>query len=43
MSKKWTAIIDSDHKLVDLKLKEVWRYRDLVWLFGSSSSRCLSP
>ena len=33
MSKKWTAIIDSDHKLVDLKLKEVWRYRDLVWLF----------
>ncbi len=33
MSKKWTAIIESDHKLVDLKLKEVWHYRDLVWLF----------
>lgn len=33
MSKKWTAIIESDHKLVDLKLKEVWQYRDLVWLF----------
>ena len=33
MSKKRTAIIESDHKLVDLKLKEVWHYRDLVWLF----------
>ena len=33
LAKKWTAIIDSDHKLVDLKLKEVWQYRDLVWLF----------
>ena len=33
MAKKWTAIIDSDHKLVDLKLKEVWMYKDLVWLF----------
>ena len=33
MAKKWTAIIDSDHKLIDLKLKEVWQYRDLVWLF----------
>ena len=24
--------ISSEHKLFDLKLKEVWRYRDLIWL-----------
>ena len=24
--------ISSDHKWFDLKLKEVWRYRDLIWL-----------
>ena len=33
MSKKWTTIIEPKHRLVDLKLKEVWQYRDLVWLF----------
>ena len=33
MSKKWTAIIEPPKKLIDLKLKEVWSYRDLVWLF----------
>lgn len=33
MAKKWTAVIEPKHKLVDLKLKEVWQYRDLVWLF----------
>lgn len=33
MAKKWTAIIEPPKKLVDLKLKEVWSYRDLVWLF----------
>lgn len=25
--------ISSEHKLFDLKLKEVWEYRDLIWLF----------
>lgn len=26
--------ISSKHRLLDLKLKEVWRYRDLVWQFA---------
>lgn len=25
--------ISSKHRLLDLNLKEVWRYRDLIWLF----------
>ena len=29
--------IDSRHDLFDLKLKEVWRYRDLIWLFTKRS------
>lgn len=29
--------ISSDHKWFDLKLKEVWRYRDLIWLFTKRS------
>lgn len=33
MAKKWTTIIEPKHNLVDLKLREVWQYRDLVWLF----------
>lgn len=33
MAKKWTAIIEPPKKLVDLKLKEVWKYRDLILLF----------
>lgn len=33
MSKKWTAVIEPKNKLIDLKLKEVWQYRDLIWLF----------
>lgn len=33
MAKKWTAIIEPPKKLVDLKLKEVWQYRDLILLF----------
>lgn len=33
MAKKWTAIIEPPKKLVDLKLKEVWQYRDLIVLF----------
>lgn len=33
MEKKWTAVIEPQKRLFDLKLKEVWRYRDLIWLF----------
>ena len=29
---KYHTHISSQHKLFDLKLKEVWRYRDLIWL-----------
>jgi lipopolysaccharide transport system permease protein len=30
---KWTETIDAEHSLFDLKLKEVWRYKDLVYMF----------
>lgn len=30
---KWTETIDDNHSLFDLKLKEVWRYKDLVYMF----------
>ncbi|WP_242692092.1 ABC transporter permease [Aridibaculum aurantiacum] len=30
---KWTEILTPKSKLLDLKLKEVWRYRDLLFLF----------
>lgn len=33
MEKKWTAVIEPQNKLLDLKLKEVWKYRDLILLF----------
>ncbi len=29
----WDIVIDQRNGLFDLKLKEVWRYRDLLWLF----------
>ena len=29
--------ISSQHNWFDLKLKEVWRYRDLIWLFTKRS------
>ena len=29
---KYHTHISSDHKWFDLKLKEVWQYRDLIWL-----------
>lgn len=29
--------ISSQHNWLDLKLKEVWRYRDLIWLFTKRS------
>lgn len=30
---KWTETIDANHTLFDLKLKEVWRYKDLIYMF----------
>lgn len=30
---QWTETIESSHSLLDLKLGEVWRYRDLVYMF----------
>lgn len=30
---QWTETIEARHSLFDLKLKEVWRYRDLVYMF----------
>lgn len=33
MAKKWTTVIEPKNKLLDLKLKEVWKYRDLITLF----------
>ena len=32
MEKKWTVIIQPKNKLLDFRLKEVWKYRDLIWL-----------
>lgn len=34
---KYHTHITSDHKWLDLKLKEVWKYRDLIWLFTKRS------
>lgn len=34
---KYHSHITSDHKWFDLKLKEVWQYRDLIWLFTKRS------
>jgi lipopolysaccharide transport system permease protein len=33
MEKTWTTIVEPKNKLLDLKLKEVWKYRDLILLF----------
>lgn len=34
MSKQqWTETIESNHSLLDLKLKEVWKYKDLIYMF----------
>lgn len=30
---KWTETIEDKHSLFDLKLKEVWKYKDLVYMF----------
>lgn len=33
MEKKWTTIIEPKRKLLDLRMQELWQYRDLIWLF----------
>ena len=33
MEENWDQVIVPKGKLLDLNLKEVWRYRDLLWLF----------
>jgi lipopolysaccharide transport system permease protein len=30
---KWTETIESEHSLLDLRLREVWRYKDLIYMF----------
>lgn len=32
-AEKWDLILDSKHKLFDFNLKEIIKYRDLIWLF----------
>ena len=32
-NQEWTEVIESNHSLFKLNLKEVWRYRDLVFMF----------
>lgn len=34
---KYHTHITSEHKWLDFKLKEVWKYRDLIWLFTKRS------
>ena len=34
---KYHSHITSEHKWFDLKLKEVWQYKDLIWLFTKRS------
>lgn len=34
---KYHSHITSDHKWFDLKLREVWKYKDLIWLFTKRS------
>ena len=33
MNKEWDIIIEPNAKIFDLRLKEVWKYRDLLFLF----------
>ncbi|WP_267405586.1 MULTISPECIES: ABC transporter permease [unclassified Chryseobacterium] len=30
---KWTETIEASHSLFDVKLKEVWKYKDLIYMF----------
>ena len=31
------TVITAEHKLLDLRLREVWQYRDLIWLYARRS------
>ena len=33
IEKNWTTIIKPKTRLLDLNLKELWKYRDLIWMF----------
>lgn len=33
MEKNWDIIIEPKRNMLDLKLKQLWHYRDLLWLF----------
>lgn len=33
MDKKWTAVIKPKKKFLELNLREVYKYKDLIWLF----------
>ena len=33
MEQKWTTVIQPKNKLLDLKLRELWQYRDLIVMF----------
>lgn len=36
-NKTYTKLITSEHRWFELNLKEVWHYRDLIWLFTKRS------
>lgn len=33
MNQQWTTVIKPKNRLLDLKLKELWQYRDLIFMF----------
>ena len=33
MEQTWMKVIEPKNRLLDLKLDELWRYRDLIWMF----------
>lgn len=33
MEENWTTVIKPKTNLLDLNLKELWDYRDLIWMF----------
>ena len=38
---EWDLIIRPQRSWWDLRLGELWRYRDLIWLFGLARFCCL--
>lgn len=33
LQQEWTEVIEARTRRFDLKLKEIWQYRDLIWIF----------